>query len=142
VVGIFAQGDGRVALAAAVPLGLLGAAQVAALGALDGEVRLTPWRGVVVPDQHAEAAATLRDAGLVLDPASPWTGVTACAGRPGCAKSRADVRADALAAHTGRPAPDVAVHWAGCERGCGSPAGPHVRMLALSTGDYRREEIG
>ncbi|MFD0520860.1 hypothetical protein [Paractinoplanes durhamensis] len=58
--------------------------------------------------------------------------MTACAGLPGCAKSRADIRADALAAT--RFVDGLPVHWLGCERGCGSPAGPHVRVEATPTG--------
>ncbi|MFI5909497.1 precorrin-3B synthase [Dactylosporangium sp. NPDC051541] len=115
----------------AVPLGLLTAAQSAALAALE-EIIVTPWRTVVVP---AAAMADAVESGLVADPTSPWAGVTACAGRPGCAKSLADVRADAraaVAAGTAEPA-----HWVGCERRCGAPKGRHVEMVATPTG-YER----
>ncbi|MGW4420747.1 precorrin-3B synthase [Streptosporangium sp. NPDC004631] len=100
-VGVIELPGGRVALGVAVPLGRLAAAQAELLAdlATGGEVRLTPWRGVVLSgmdrDQAARSAALLTAAGLVTDPASPWIGVTACAGRPGCARSLADVRADA-----------------------------------------------
>ncbi|GAA3303514.1 precorrin-3B synthase [Dactylosporangium vinaceum] len=118
----------------AVPLGLLTAPQSAALSAL-GEIIVTPWRTVVVP---AAAMADAVESGLVADPASPWAGVTACAGRPGCAKSLADVRADAraaVAAGTAEPA-----HWVGCERRCGAPKGRHVEMLATPAG-YERSVV-
>jgi precorrin-3B synthase len=91
---------------------------------------------VVVLDLAPEAAdrwvRELTDAGLVTDGDSKWVGVTTCAGRPGCAKALADVRADAEAAARfvdGRP-----VHWVGCERGCGSPADRHVRVEATRGG--------
>ncbi|MBZ4322035.1 cobalamin biosynthesis protein CobG, partial [Streptomyces sp. SCA2-4] len=61
------------------------------------------------------------------------------AGRPGCAKSRADVRADASAALAGtRPgdAGDLPVYWSGCERRCGHPGGTWVDVLATDDG-YR-----
>ncbi|MEV6867098.1 precorrin-3B synthase [Streptosporangium subroseum] len=96
----------RVTLGVAVPLGRLTSAQAELLAdvASLGEVRLTPWRGMVLPglasDEVAGTAARLAEAGLVTDPASPWIGVTACTGRPGCAKSLADVQADAALAVT------------------------------------------
>ncbi|WP_433218592.1 precorrin-3B synthase [Dactylosporangium sp. CS-047395] len=118
-----------------VPLGLLTGAQSAALTALE-EIIVTPWRTVVVP---AAAMADAVASGLAADPASPWAGVTACAGRPGCAKSLADVRADARAAvAAGTPEP---AHWVGCERRCGAPKGRHVEMLATGSG-YRRSVTG
>ncbi|MDR7274481.1 precorrin-3B synthase [Catenuloplanes atrovinosus] len=130
------------ALAVIVPLGRISAGQLDLLADLAaegaGELRFTPWRGVVVPGP-ADAARPAA-AGLVTGTDSPWYGVTACAGRPGCAKSRADVRADATAVVALDP-PRVApralpVHWAGCERACGHPATPHVLVLA-TPGGYR-----
>jgi precorrin-3B synthase len=123
------------------PLGLLTAAQSAALAGVAKEIIVTPWRTVVVPaGAMAEAVAgRLAAAGLVADPASPWAGVTACAGRPGCAKALADVRADAraaVAAGGAREPGAVPVHWVGCERRCGAPRGRHVEMLA-TPGGYR-----
>jgi precorrin-3B synthase len=101
----------------------------------DGEVLITPWRSVVLPDLAPadvdETAARLRSVGLVTDPGSPWVGVTACAGRPGCAKALADVRTDA--ANTATSA-GGRVHWIGCERGCGRPTGPHVEVRATAGG--------
>ncbi|RBY90335.1 precorrin-3B synthase [Blastococcus sp. TBT05-19] len=138
-VGAVRQDDGRTALAAIVPLGRLTAAQVGLLAGLAAEVQLSPWRGVVVPDLPDDsAAALLVGAGLVLDPASPWTRVTACAGLPGCAKSLADVRADATAAVvTGTlPLAGARQHWAGCERRCGRPSGEVVDVVATGSG-YR-----
>jgi precorrin-3B synthase len=97
---------------------------------------VTPWRGVIVPDLTPEAARrwaqALADAGLPVEPTSRWSGVTACAGRPGCAKSLADVRTDADDSST--RSDGLPVHWIGCARGCGSPSGPHVRVEATPTG--------
>ena len=114
---------------------------------------LTPLhvRGVVLPDVAPPAtelaARRLTGAGLLLDPAAPSLGVSACTGRPGCAKALADVRADASGA-AGRaagtavpPAEDVdgvrlPVHWSGCARRCGRPAGPAVDVVA-EVGGYQ-----
>ncbi|MEV8635418.1 precorrin-3B synthase [Streptosporangium sp. NPDC051023] len=142
-VGIIEQPGGRVTLGVTVPLGRLTSAQAELLADLasSGEVRLTPWRGVVLPGltraEAARAAALLTDAELVVDPASPWTSVTACTGRPGCAKSLADVRADATLAITSFPRTGtLPVHWAGCERRCGRPKGRVADVVATATG-YR-----
>jgi precorrin-3B synthase len=115
------------------PLGRLNRAQARALCDLGPWVRLTPWRSVVLP-----GTPDLRATGLVTDPASPWHGVTACTGRPGCAKSLADVRADAASSVPAR-ADTVPVHWSGCSRRCGRPAGRVVDMVATGEG-YRRSE--
>jgi precorrin-3B synthase len=141
VPGRVAQVDGRVAIVVIVPLGLLTGDRSAALAAVANEIIVTPWRTVVVPDVPMDEAdrttARLAAAGLVADPASPWAGVTACAGRPGCAKALADVRADARAAVAGAAGPGgLPVHWVGCERRCGAPKGRHVEMLATADG-YR-----
>ncbi|MGF1430205.1 hypothetical protein [Kitasatospora sp. LaBMicrA B282] len=110
------------------------------------ELRVTPWRGVVLPGVDPAVLPALAAAGLRTDPASPWTGATACTGSPGCGKSLADVRGAAAAAldqgaepalgaaSTG--APLLPVHWSGCERRCGHPAGPYVDVLATGAG-YR-----
>ncbi|MFE6843161.1 precorrin-3B synthase [Streptomyces sp. NPDC057686] len=118
--------DGTVALSVLAPLGRLTTAQWRLLAGLTGRIRLTPWRGIVVPGLPAHAAArelaALAEAGLVTASDDPWRSVTACTGRPGCAKSLADVRADARAAVTRATGP-LPVHWSGCERRCGHPRG-------------------
>ena len=131
------------AVAAEVPLGRLESVQMKALEAAPRLI-FTPGRGVVLPGLAPEAARSWADrlagAGLEVGAGSRWAGVTACAGRPGCAKSLADVRADAAAATVaGQGLP---VHWVGCARGCGSPAGPHVRVEATGAGYEVRLPLG
>lgn len=74
----------------------------------------------------------LADAGLVTGPDSPWAGVGACVGRPGCAKSLADVRAEAEAALG--PVGRLPVYWSGCERRCGHPHGEWIDVVATPAG--------
>jgi precorrin-3B synthase len=139
-IGVIEQCDGRHALAVVPPLGRLDAAQARCLAALCGPrgLRITPWRTVVLTDvtdtDHAMAAAAAAGLGVTGD--SPWFGVTSCAGRPGCAKALADVQADAravVAAGVG-VAGGRRVHWSGCERRCGRPAGKVVDVQADGTG--------
>ncbi|GGV74888.1 precorrin-3B synthase [Streptomyces gelaticus] len=129
------------ALSVGIPLGRVGPAQWRSLTETarhrgSGELRLTPWRGVVVPGVERQRAAGLLDelgaAGLIIGPDSPWTGVGACIGRPGCAKSLADVRAQAAAA-VGAVGP-LPVYWSGCERRCGHPHGDWVDVVATPDG--------
>jgi precorrin-3B synthase len=138
--GAVRQSDGRTALVAVVPLGRLTADQAELLAETSaGELQLTPWRSVVVPDlADASALPLLASAGLELDPGSPWLRVTACAGRPGCAKSLADVRSDVVRAVTEGtlPAGGARQHWVGCGRRCGRPAGEVVDVVATGEG-YR-----
>ncbi|WP_216902689.1 precorrin-3B synthase [Nocardia alni] len=161
-IGWFDQQDGLVSLGAGVPLGSLPARTAEFLAAVDRPIVLTPWRSLVLSDMDEwtaeQVVRVLAPMGLIFDAASPWLLVSACAGRPGCAKSHTDVRADAAAAVTeGRVlpattdqaalddtapvAPDsVAVagrqHWSGCERRCGRPKGAVADIVAGSDG-YR-----
>jgi len=145
--GVLDQANGRRLCSVAVPFGSMTAAQVTAIAEVaalgSGEVIVTPWRGVVVPDLPADvgdaAALALRAAGLILDEDSPWAGITACTGSPGCAKGKADVRALTWAAVTRIGVVDTSanrlpVHVVACERRCGSPAGRHLEVLADTDG--------
>jgi precorrin-3B synthase len=139
-VGVICQPDGRHALAVLAPLGRLTATQLRAVGAHAGErgARVTPWRGVVLPDllDPGSAATELDLLGLGVDSASPWYRVSACAGRPGCAKALADVQADARSAIDLSPDSwsDQRIHWSGCGRRCGRPHGTQVDMVATAAG--------
>ncbi|ANZ39039.1 hypothetical protein BBK82_26175 [Lentzea guizhouensis] len=130
-----------------VPLGRLDAAQLPGV-----PIRLTPWRSLVVPAGTDTSA-------LITDPSSPWHGVSACTGRPGCAKSLSDVRADVrrwLSAPELSDLPETLgvgtrsplgalqsesiptrrrpVHWSGCSRRCGRPAGDVIEFVATGDG--------
>jgi len=122
--GEIAQRDGRRAYSGLVPLGRLDPASLTGAG----EIIVTPWRGVVIPD-----LTDMPDfPGLVTT--QDWAGLTSCAGRPGCAKSLTDVRADAAAA---RAAGGLPVHWSGCERQCGHPPDQHIAVVAVGqSGGY------
>ncbi|WP_326585505.1 precorrin-3B synthase [Streptomyces sp. NBC_00481] len=139
-----AAGD---ALCVHAPLGRLTALQWRELTHLASattrrELRLTPWRGVVVPtpgmseDEASDALARLSVTGLVTDPASPWLRVGACIGRPGCAKSLADVRADATGSLDAAGRAGLPLYWSGCERRCGHPRGERIDVVAVPGGGY------
>ncbi|AGB23986.1 precorrin-3B synthase [Mycobacterium sp. JS623] len=133
-VGWLAQDDGRVALGAAVPLGVLQARVAEFLAAIGAPLAITPWRSVLVFDLDEGVADTalrvLAPMDLVFDETSPWLSISACTGSPGCEHSAADVRADATAA-LDAPA-DGHRHFVGCDRACGSPP---VGQILVATGD-------
>ncbi|WP_328888227.1 cobalamin biosynthesis protein CobG [Streptomyces sp. NBC_00316] len=133
--------SGPAALCVGVPLGRLSGAQWESLSRAGDELRLTPWRSVVVTGvAPGEAAARLGEwdaAGLIVGPGSAWTGVGACIGRPGCAKALADVRGDAEAFVRAAGAPvagRLPVYWSGCERRCGHPKGAWADVVAVPGG--------
>jgi len=80
--------DGGFAAGVVPRFGRLSAAQARALAEF-GPALVTPWKSVVLPDVPADVFERLGFGGVAL-------GTTACIGRPGCAKSHADVRADAV----------------------------------------------
>jgi precorrin-3B synthase len=143
-VGVVDQPDGLLAVGAAVPLGRLTRSQGQVLAGA-GDLVITPWRGVVVPDLLPEPAARiaerLRASGLLLDPRAPGIAVSACAGRPGCAKALADVRADAAAMIAAGTVVPVPVHWSGCSRRCGRPRGEAVDVVATAHGYTVTREV-
>ncbi|MEW1615313.1 MULTISPECIES: cobalamin biosynthesis protein CobG [unclassified Streptomyces] len=129
------------AISTDVPLGRLTAPQWRLLTETarryGGELRLTPWRGIVIPGpfpghEAARALRALSESGLITAPGSPWTGVGACIGHPGCAKSLSDVRAEAGAAVG--PLGRLPVYWSGCERRCGHPHGEWIDVVVTPDG--------
>jgi precorrin-3B synthase len=111
--------DGAVAVVAA-PLGRVTSRQLRLLARnlVPGEVvRLAAAGRIVVPTKTPDQAlARLGAAGLLVSDEQSLAGVTACSGLS-CARSLGDVRSWAAPVRGHQ-----AVHWAGCERGCGRPA--------------------
>lgn len=136
-VGWIEQRDSRVALGAALPLGILQARAAHFLAAIEAPLVITPWRSLLVCDVPEDRADTslrvLAPLGLVFDENSPWLAVSACTGSPGCEKSAADVRADATRA-VDTPS-EVHRHFVGCDRACGSP--PVGEVLIADEDGYR-----
>ncbi|HET7664484.1 MAG TPA: precorrin-3B synthase, partial [Mycobacterium sp.] len=132
-VGWLAQNDGRVALGAAVPLGVLYTRTAEFLAAIEAPMVITPWRSMLVCDLDEavadESLRVLAPLGLVFDEASPWLRVSACTGSPGCAHAEADVRARA-ARDAEQGGPEGHRHYVGCERACGSQPGDDVLRVS------------
>ncbi len=115
-----------------VPLALLTPAQAAAVEACAADaVVITPSRGLVSPGA-AGRLSELAAVGLIDDPASPWSAISACVGAPSCRKALINTRAYATAlARSESLVPRT--HISGCERRCGAPAGDHLDLVAPTT---------
>lgn len=105
----------------------------------NGDLHLTPWQGLLLPDvpvdQAAELLAALATLELITDPAAPLARLVACTGSQGCAKGRADTKGDALRLAERLPA-EVEVHLSGCPRSCAlAGQAPHT-LLAVAPGRY------
>ncbi|WP_295466066.1 precorrin-3B synthase [uncultured Pseudomonas sp.] len=125
-------------------LGRLPAATLAAVADLaerlgNGDLHLTPWQGLLLPDvpvdKAAELLALLAALELTTDAAAPLARLVACTGSQGCAKGQADTKGDALRLAGQLPA-DVEVHLSGCPRSCAlAGQAPHT-LLAVAPGRY------
>ena len=117
-------------LGLAAPFGRLPAEallRLAEAAAREGaDLRLTPWRAVLVPAPDAAAAgriaAVCEAAGWILDPADPRLAIAACPGALGCRRGTTPVldHAALLAGLLPRR-PDgraISVHVSGCGKGC------------------------
>jgi precorrin-3B synthase len=119
-------------LVVGVPLGMLRLEHHEAIAQYSDEVRVTPWRSLVVAHPGPGAAETLAEVGLAVSASSPWASLSACVGAPYCART-----ASPTLALTRQAAQQLSaggrVHVAGCERACGHPRTPHTVVLAPST---------
>ena len=126
------------ALGVGAPFGRLDAAKLALLAAAGeaahGELRLTPWRAVLIVGAAIDPglARSLRRAGFVLDDDDPIRAVAACPGAPSCAKASTLTQRDArrLAPLARRLAPrGIALHVSGCLKGCAHGAAAAVTLI-------------
>jgi precorrin-3B synthase len=133
---------GRVSIIPSVPLGRLTADQAHyladAANEWEGDLRLAPWRGVVlgsIPESAVDnIVGRLHSMGLSCDGRDGFRGIAACAGRDGCEASLADVRGDAalLAQRLlGHAVPyGWTVNLSGCEKQCGRRHGATAELVA------------
>lgn len=133
VVGLIADD----VLGVAAPFGSLHADQLALVGELakgyaDDELRLTPWRAVLIPAIAPSAlnrvAAECARAGLITDPSDRRRHVQACAGAPTCASASVATR-DIAAALVPLLGPEHTLHVSGCAKACASSAGATITLF-------------
>ena len=117
----------------AFPFGRLTAATLAALATTCAEIRITPWRALILvaPSPDAETIAGTR--GAILSHSDRRLKLTACSGAGGCDVGTTDTHATALAiADRAGPLLDHVrmVHVSGCAKGCAHPATADVTLTA------------
>jgi precorrin-3B synthase len=143
-----AQPLGRAAfLGVGLPFGRISAEDLAKLSsavATHGgtELRLTPWRAILVPVASIQAARALANdlstGPFILDAGDPRRRVAACPGAPDCSQATTPVRSDAarLAAEmAGTSVAGITLHVSGCSKGCAHP-GPAMVTLVGHNGRY------
>jgi precorrin-3B synthase len=131
-IGVLADHRLGMQMVGAMPiLGRLSAETLDAIARLavafgDGEVRLTPWRSLLLTGvAHGDVDSVreeLRALDLVVDPADPALNVVACAGNTGCPSGLTDAQADGRQLiemlRTAGDAGGASVHVSGCSKGC------------------------
>ncbi|KIC39670.1 precorrin-3B synthase [Leisingera sp. ANG-M7] len=115
---------------AALEFGQMPAATLAQL-ADHGDIRLTPWRMLLV--EGAENLPHLP--GLILDATDPRLQVVACTGAPGCLQALSPTRdlARDLAPHV--PA-GSRLHVSGCAKGCACPGAAPLTLTATGKNEF------
>jgi precorrin-3B synthase len=101
-----------------------------------GEMRLTPWRAILLPGVDAKAArdilSQVSDA-FITDPNDARLAVIACPGAPACASADAPTQDHALSlaplARALSPS-GVTLHVSGCAKGCARPQASAVTLVA------------
>lgn len=101
------------------------------------ELRLTPWRAILIPVYSHETAAALLTAaatlGFISDAADPRRAIAACPGAPACASGTTPVRADAdlfATAAAGLLAGGATLHVSGCAKGCARRQAAALTLVA------------
>jgi precorrin-3B synthase len=125
----------------AAPFGRLSADMLdAAAGASDvfasGEIRLTPWRALILPRVDPSCGAALRRrfaaARFVVTRDDPRLAVAACGGASACEHATTQTRADALALACAARRLDgggIVLHVSGCPKGCARPRPTPVTLV-------------
>ena len=101
-----------------------------------GELRLTPWRAILLPGVDAKAARDILSQAsdhVITAPNDARLAVIACPGAPACASADSPTQGDALSlaplARALSPS-GVTLHVSGCAKGCARPAASAVTLVA------------
>jgi precorrin-3B synthase len=103
------------------------------------DLRLTPWRALLLPGLDAGGAEAMSDAlarrGFLLDPADPRLSVVACSGAPKCANAARAVQIEALQLAPLLPSGGgIVLHVSGCEKGCAHGRAAPLTLVARPGG--------
>jgi precorrin-3B synthase len=141
--------EGVAFFGAGAPLGrlsadMLHAAAEAAESFASGEIRLTPWRALILPRVDPRSGAALERhfaaARFIVARDDPRLAVAACGGAPACEHASTQTHADALAlARIARrlDGEGIVLHVSGCPKGCARPRPTPVTLV----GDQGRYDL-
>ncbi|MBM3576941.1 MAG: precorrin-3B synthase [Alphaproteobacteria bacterium] len=107
-----------------------------------GELRLTPWRAllIVTPDKEAARRVVSRaqDHDLITSPDDQRLAVIACPGAPECPQALAETRAHVMdlapLAQKIVGVDGVGLHLSGCAKGCARQSASPITLLACAEG--------
>lgn len=134
-IGRFRIGE-RHALGIGVAFGRLDDSTLALLadvaGDCRGEIRLTPWRAVLIVGARKPSLDAVDETELILDSDDPLRSIAACPGAPRCASGTTATQTDAR--QLARVARDlhargIIVHVSGCAKGCAYAAAAPVTFV-------------
>jgi len=109
-----------------------------------GEIRLTPWRALILPHVQAQQADAMRAYfaahRFIVDHEDARLAIVACGGASTCERGTTDTRSDALALMSVARRlcnRGVALHVSGCAKGCARQAATPFTLIA----DARRYDL-
>jgi len=123
---------GLVSIGVVIPVGRLPVTQMRALAQIaddfgSGELRLTVWQNLILPNISAENVAavqrTLLDAGLAFTAGTVLSGTVACTGNQGCRFAASDTKSHAVALANSlderfKIVQSINLHVTGCHHSC------------------------
>lgn len=130
--------SGRSYIGIAVKLGWMSIVQLQGLIELaetygSGELRLTPWQSILLPNiptvQASEVLTKVEALELSSDPID--SAIVACAGKPGCAASETQTQIHALELIKLLEHP-MNIHITGCTKRCAQPSPAEITLLGTT----------
>jgi ferredoxin-nitrite reductase len=142
--GIHSQGMLRFYVGVAIPLGELLLSQWQGLVAIaksygSGNLRLTPWQNVILPDieQVPATLAALADLGLSASLTDPAGWIVACRGTAGCSSAETASQDHArylIEKSRALLLQPLQIHVSGCNKGCAYPLSSDLALLGRDGG--------
>jgi ferredoxin-nitrite reductase len=151
-VGIYRQKqEGFSYFGVALPVGQVSAEQMELIAAIadlygSGEIRLTVWQNLIIPDIRDENVASVKElvlaAGLDFHQSNVASGVIACTGNRFCKFSSTDTKghAAALIEYLSSRVPldvPVNIHFTGCSNSCAQHYMGDIGLLGAKAADGR-----
>ncbi len=153
--GIHPQSDGKFYVGVLLPVGRLTVDQTFALARLadcfgSGDIRMTVWQNLIIPNIAAEdldaAKAAILECGLAFSATSVSGGLVACTGNRGCKYASADTKGHAIelgrylenAVALDQP---VNIHLTGCPHSCAQHYIGDIGMVAVKVKNADGESV-